>query len=82
MIEYANYTQKYQVLQYMKEHGSITPMEAIREFGITRLAARISDLKFSGIRIRTVMERKVENGRRVSWARYYLVPEEVKTDAE
>lgn len=37
-------TQKELILDYMRKHGSITPLEAIRELGITRLGARIWDL--------------------------------------
>lgn len=61
------------VLAYMKEHGSITSMEAIKEFGCTRLAAYISILKRQGHPITTTME-KSENrhGRNVKFARYHL----------
>lgn len=37
--------QKEQILQYMREHGSITPMIALRKFGCFRLAARIDELR-------------------------------------
>ena len=40
-----------QVLEYMKEHGSITSLEAIRAFGCTRLSGRIFDLKRRGYNI-------------------------------
>lgn len=36
------------ILLYLKEHGSITALDAIREFGCMRLAARISDLRERG----------------------------------
>ena len=36
------------VLQYMKENGSITSLDAIRELGNTRLAATIHILRNSG----------------------------------
>lgn len=37
-------SQKEMIVAYMKEHGSITPLEAQRELGCMRLGARIWDL--------------------------------------
>lgn len=37
-------TQKELVLQYIKDFGSITPMEAFSDLGITKLATVVSDL--------------------------------------
>lgn len=34
--------QKEQVMEYLREHGSITPMEAIAEYGITKLSTVVS----------------------------------------
>lgn len=39
------------VLSYMREHTGITQLEATREFGCLRLAARIADLRHKGIAI-------------------------------
>lgn len=36
-------TQTEMILGHLKEHGSITPLEAIRDYGIMRLGARIWD---------------------------------------
>ena len=44
-------TQCTQVLKHMKYFGGITSLEAINKYGITRLSARIADLKDSGITI-------------------------------
>lgn len=44
-------TQNDQILWFMKHRGMITSMDAIREFGCTRLAARISDLRKDGYTI-------------------------------
>ena len=44
-------TQCQQVLNHMKYHGGITTLDANRYYGITRLSARIADLKNSGITI-------------------------------
>ena len=66
-------TQKEMVLRYMRECGSITPWEAMREFGCMRLGARIYDLKREGFGIITEIEtRKNRFGKRVSYARYRI----------
>ena len=46
-------TQSDMILRYMHENGSITPWEAMREFGCMRLGARIWDLKKAGTTIIT-----------------------------
>ena len=46
-------TQCERVLRHMREYGSITAAEAMSEYGIFRLAARVSDLKKSGHTIKT-----------------------------
>ena len=46
-------TQEERVLQYMRDYGSITPMDAIYNFSITRLGARIFELKKKGYRIKS-----------------------------
>ena len=66
-------TQEEQILEYMERNGSITPLEAMNEFGIMRLGARIYDLKESGVKIitETVTSRN-RAGKRVRFARYRL----------
>lgn len=66
------------ILRYMQEEGSITPLDALREFGCLRLGARIWDLKHErGIRIKTGTEQKKNKyGKTVRYARYELVKEE------
>lgn len=44
-------TQASMVLQYMRDFGSITPLEAMADLGVMRLAARISDLRKAGYAI-------------------------------
>ena len=44
-------TQTERILAYMKEFGSITQIEAIRDLGVMRLASRISDMRNEGIAI-------------------------------
>ena len=43
------------ILDYMRTHGSITPLEAMIELNCMRLASRISDLKKEGHVIRSEM---------------------------
>lgn len=66
-------TQSEMILRYMHENGSITPWEAMREFGCMRLGARIWDLKKAGYAILTDSEtRKNRFGKPVTFARYRL----------
>ena len=44
-------TQCDRILRHMKDYGSITSLEAMNEYGIMRLASRISDLRAQGIAI-------------------------------
>ena len=44
-------TQAERILAYIREFGSITPLEAIRDIGCYRLSARISDLRKAGYNI-------------------------------
>lgn len=46
-------TQNQKVLEYMSMYGSITPLEAMRDLGVYRLSARISNLKEDGYSIIT-----------------------------
>ena len=43
-----NPTQNELILGYMREFGSITPLEAMRDLGVMRLASRISDMRTLG----------------------------------
>lgn len=67
-------SQKAEILAYIQEYGSITPLEAIVEIGCFRLGARIYDLKDDGHPIQTRMV-EVPRKRRPGMARvaqYYL----------
>lgn len=50
-MQHTNPTQNQLILDYIAEFGSITPLEAIQDLGIMRLASRISDLKRKGYNI-------------------------------
>lgn len=58
--------------QYIREHGSITSWEAIKEFGITRLSAVIYNLRYERkLDIETRYETmKNRYGDKVTFARY------------
>jgi len=48
-------SQSARILEHLRLHGAITPMDALRQFGCSRLSARILDLKRQGHKIATHM---------------------------
>lgn len=67
----AKMSQCERILDYIAENGSITQLDALREFGCMRLASRISDLKRQGIPVKRTMETaKNRYGEPISYARY------------
>ena len=42
-------TQKDRIIQYIKNFGSITTLDAFRDLGITKLTTRISEMRRDGI---------------------------------
>lgn len=61
------------VLEWLQTHASISSMEAIQNFGATRLSAIIFNLKRKGHNIETVWcDGYNRFGRHVRFARYYL----------
>ena len=65
-------TQVEQIIAYMETHNGITSMDAFFEFGITRLAARVSDAKKMGYNIESVPEKYNKK----TYSRYFLKKEE------
>lgn len=66
-------TQAERVLRHLKDFGSITPVEALAEYGVMRLGARIWDLKHEGHDIVTEREEgRNRYGERTAYARYRL----------
>lgn len=49
-------TQCNQIIKYMKDHGSITALEAVRHIGCLRLPSRIYDLRKRGYNITSEMQ--------------------------
>lgn len=61
------------VVDYMREYGSISQLEAIRDISVMRLASRISDIKKQGVKVNTVREKsKNKYGEPVVYVRYSL----------
>ena len=74
-------THKERVLRHLKTFGSITPWEAIQEYGNTRLSATIFTLKDDGIDINSEMVTGENRfGEPVRYAKYSLneVNEEIE----
>lgn len=66
-------TQSQMILDHMRTFGEITPLDAMREYGIMRLSARISDLKDDGYVIESDRRtNKNRFGKNVSYAVYTL----------
>lgn len=66
-------TQGERIIQYMKEFGSISPMEAYRDLGITKLATRISEMRAEGMEFDQRMEKKKNRyGDKVHYMRYWF----------
>lgn len=61
------------ILNHMYEFGSITMLEAIQDYGIGRLQARICDLRKMGFPIITTYETsKNRFGKPIRFARYSI----------
>ena len=66
-------TQNERLLRHLQDTGTIDPMTALKEYGIMRLASRISDLKRDGYAIKKEMVKgKNRYGESVSYAEYSL----------
>lgn len=66
-------TQCERIVDYIKEAGSITQLEALRELGCFRLASRICDLKKQGYPVtREIIKVKNRYGEDVSIAKYTI----------
>jgi hypothetical protein len=66
-------TQTEKILRHLRDRGSITALEAMEDYGIMRLASRVSDLKRSGHMIhREMIGGKNRYGEPTSYARYTL----------
>ena len=62
------------IRDHLLNGGSITALEALREYGCYRLASRINDLRNEGLAISKTMEVSISKvtGKAVRFARYSL----------
>lgn len=71
-------TQCDKILRHLKDYGSINPLEALGQYGIMRLASRITDLKRRGYLIsKETKKSKNRYGETVRYAEYRLVEKEI-----
>lgn len=69
-------TQNERIIDYMKQFGSITQIDALKDLGVMRLASRISDMKSMGIPIVSTVETVLNRfGEKTYIKRYSLVKE-------
>lgn len=62
---------KTRILKHFEQYGSLTSMEAFKNYSITRLSARIKDLRDMGYDIDTVMmESENKYGEPIRFAKY------------
>lgn len=63
--------QQIDILCYIFDYGSISPMEAFSDLGITKLSTRISEMKVLGIQFDQAYEsRENRLGKNVRYMRY------------
>lgn len=66
-------TQCERIIQYMKDFDSITPIEAFRDLGITKLATRISEMRKKGMIFeQELMKAKNRYGESCTYMKYWL----------
>ncbi len=70
-------TQTERIVRHLEAFGSITSLEAMQEYGIMRLASRVSALKKSGLPVRTELVRGENRfGEPTCYARHSLEKKE------
>lgn len=66
-------TQTQRVLRHLEDYGSITQMDAMKDYGIMRLAARVDELRKAGHPIITErVEGRNRYNEKTRYARYRL----------
>lgn len=69
-------TQCDRILRHLHDFGSITSLEAMKEYGIMRLASRISDLKNEGYMFKIIVKTgKNRYGEPTHFNEYRLIEE-------
>ena len=65
--------QSERIINYINEFGSITPMQAFQDLGITKLATRVSEMKRDGIEFdQEMVTSRNRYGEKVSFMKYSL----------
>lgn len=76
-------TQCEMIEEYLDTYGGITPLEAMRDLGIMRLASRIAEMKKSGLNIKSEMVSvATRNGGRTHIAKYSWEEDNAKNDGK
>lgn len=66
-------SQRQLILNYLHDFGSISPMEAFRDLGITKLATRVSEMKKDGMMFKQeLVSSKNRYGKTVQYMKYSL----------
>ncbi|MBR0463434.1 MAG: hypothetical protein IJJ23_03520 [Clostridia bacterium] len=64
------------VLRHLRDFGTITPMDAMRDYSIMRLGARVWDLKRRGYNVTSrIVQGENKYGEPTHWAEYTLQEE-------
>ena len=72
-------TQKEAIIKYITDFGSITPMEAFSDLGITKLSTRISEMRKQGMKFKIeTVKSKNRYGKAVHFCKYSF-PEDLIT---
>ena len=71
-------TQRQLILNYIEDFGSITPMEAFSDLGITKLATRISEMRKDGMQFKIDSVKSTNRyGKTVHFSKYSFPKEEI-----
>lgn len=66
-------TQRERIVRYLKDNGSITALEAVRELGVLQLSARLVELEREGYAFNKKREYSHNRyGERVDYIRYSI----------
>jgi len=69
-------TQRQRIVRYLKDNGSITAFEAVKELGVLQLSARLIELENEGYVFNKKREHsKNRYGERVDYMRYSIAEE-------
>lgn len=72
-------TQTALLLRLLREHGTVSAHDLVYRFGVTRVAARVFDLKAQGHEIETIRGHRLDDGTQ-QMASYRLVEQPVQME--